>query len=119
VIAFSEQGEPPRRFASSTPRMRKMRARIAAGLLRLEIIINEIDLVLKLTAHNLIDPNRADDKAHLARGVEKYLSDASLHDKLIFDSIRIRLLALALQRKRKPRGRKSSPSIAARSRAED
>jgi hypothetical protein len=119
VIAFSEQGEPPRRFASSTPRMRKMRARIAAGLLRLEIIINEIDLVLKLTAHNLIDPNRADDKAHLARGVEKYLSDASLHDKLIFDSIRIRLLALALQRKRKPRGRKSSPSIAARTRAQD
>jgi hypothetical protein len=112
-----ELGEPLPHPGGSALRMRDLRARIAAGLLRLEIIIDEVDLVMKLTAHNLIDPNKADDKAHLARGVEKYLSDTSLHDKPIFDSIRISLLALALQRKRKSRGFKLSSATAQRSRA--
>jgi hypothetical protein len=119
IARWVEQGEPPKPLGCSTLRMRDLRARAAAGKVRLEIVIDEIALVVKLTGRGLLDPSLADDKSHLARAVERYLSDASPQENLIFDTVRIGLLALALQRKRKSRGRKLSPATAARPCAQD
>jgi hypothetical protein len=53
--------------------MRKSRERQAAGRLLLPIEVDEVELVEVLVAHGVLDPIMADDKAAIARAVERVL----------------------------------------------